>query len=118
MVYPAPAPPRVPLSVDYVQGVAREYVAAHPEIANEPSYDKLSAVAPLREGVIAALISRGYRAGRILGPDGAPYPQTIAFGNPDDPDARAYRVTAGGARISEAITVGCCDENVPGTEVH
>lgn len=114
---PAPAPP-APVTTEDVKNAARQYVASHPEIANEPSYVNEAAVAQLRDGVIAMLVSQGYRAGRILGPDGAPYPQMVAFGNSSDVDAKAYRVTAGGAAIREAINAGYCNDNIPWSDVH
>jgi hypothetical protein len=110
------APP--PITIDTVKEAAREYLTKHPEIAGEPSYENVAAVAQLREGVIASLISKGYKAGRILGPDGKPYDQMVAFGNIGDADAKAYRVTAGGGRISEAIKVGYLNDNIPWADVH
>lgn len=110
------APP--PITIDTVKDAAREYLAQHPEIANEPSYENRAAVAQLREGVIAILAAKGYRVGRILGPDGQPYDQMVAFGNVGDPDAHAYRVAAGGGPIREAITVGYCNDNIPWRDVH
>jgi hypothetical protein len=121
---PTPAAPVVPaanlppITIDLVKDVARQYVAQHPAIADAPSYEDTAAVAQLREGVIAALQAKGYKAGRILGPDGKPYDQMVAFGNPNDPQAQAYRVTAGGARISEAINVGYTDTPIPWGDVH
>jgi hypothetical protein len=115
---PAPAVAPPPITIDIVKDVARAYLAQHPEIANEPSYVNTAAVAQLREGVIAALVAKGYRAGRILGPDGQPYDQMVAFGNQNDAMAHAYRVTAGGARIGEAITVGYENDPAPWSDVH
>lgn len=112
----AVAPP--PITIDTVKDAAREYLAKHPEIENEPSYENRAAVAQLREGVIAILAAKGYRVGRILGPDGQPYDQMVAFGNLGDPDAHAYRVAAGGGPIREAITVGYCNDNIPWADVH
>jgi hypothetical protein len=108
----APEPPP-PISIDVVKGFAREYVAQHPEIQEAESYENEAAVAQLREGVIAMLNAKGYKAGRILGPDGKPYPQMIAFGNANDTQAQAYRVTAGGGPIRRAIEVGYCNDPIP-----
>ena len=69
------------------------------------------------ERVIATLEARGYRVGRIHGPDGKPYDQVIAFGNPGDPVAQPYRVTAGGGPIRRAIEYGYTDESVPWGDV-
>ncbi|MDB5100949.1 MAG: hypothetical protein JWM80_5370 [Cyanobacteria bacterium RYN_339] len=115
-VAPAAAPP--PITIDTVKDAAREYLAQHPEIANEPSYVNTAAVAQLREGVIAILNNKGYKAGRVLGPDGKPYDQVVAFGNANDPQAQPYRVTAGGGPIHEAITVGYTDASLPWADVH
>jgi hypothetical protein len=125
-VAPGAAPPAAPVAVadlppitiDTVKDAARQYIAQHPEIANEPSYENRAAVAQLREGVIAMLSAKGYKVGRILGPDGQPYDQMIAFGNPNDPKAQAYRVTAGGGPIHEAITVGYTNDPIPWSDVH
>ncbi|MDB5096128.1 MAG: hypothetical protein JWM80_549 [Cyanobacteria bacterium RYN_339] len=118
---PAPAPAQAappPISIDIVKGLATAYVAQHPEIAEAESYVDTAKVAQLREGVIAMLIAKGCRAGRILGPDGKPYDQMIAFGNANDPMAQAYRVTAGGGPIRRAITVGYTNDPAPWSDVH
>jgi hypothetical protein len=115
-VAPAVAPP--PISVEIVRQAAREYVAQHPEISERKSYEEVWAVGQLRDGVIAMLRARGYRAGTIFGPDGKPYDQMVAFGNANDPDAHAYRVTAGGGPIRRAIEASYCDDNIPWQDVH
>lgn len=115
---PAPAANLPPITIETVRQAAREFVAQHPEIANSPSYEQTTDVAKLREGVIAMLNAKGYRAGRVLGPDGKPYDQVIAFGNANDPLAHPYRVTAGGGRIERAIEAGYCDDDLPWSDVH
>jgi hypothetical protein len=114
---PVAAPPP-PITQEIVKEVARAYVAQHPELADRPSYEDTAAVARLREGVIAALKAKGYRAGRILGPDGKPYDQGVGFGNQNDGMAHSYRVTAGGGRIIRAIDAGYEDDPLPWSDVH
>jgi hypothetical protein len=119
---PAPAPALAanlpPITIDIVRQVAHDYLNQHPEIKDLPSYEAREAVSQLREGVIAELNRRGYKAGRILGPDGVPYDQCVAFGNAGDAKANAYRVTAGGGRIERAIDAGYCDDPIAWADVH
>jgi hypothetical protein len=53
----------------------------------------------------------------VLGPDGAPYYQLIAVGNPGDPDAVTYRVTAGGGPIRRALEQVYSDGHIPWSDV-
>ena len=91
-----------------VRNAANEYMASHPEIAGLSSYEALDAVAQLRDGTIAILISQGFNAKTIPGPDGVPYPQVVSVWKSGDTDTTDYRVTAGGGPIVQAIAAGYC----------
>jgi hypothetical protein len=91
--------------------------AITPGIGELPSYGPedggsvagLEAVAKLRDETINILRSRGFEARTTPDSSGVPYPQMIVvwkYG--EDSDATTYRVTAGGAKISEAINVAYC----------
>jgi hypothetical protein len=106
------------VTVDDVKNAAHQYLAAHPEISEAESYQDIAAVEQLRDGVLQILAAQGIRGGKVMGPDGKPYYQLVAIGNPTDPQATVYRVTAGGGPIRRAIEVAYSDGPIDWSGVH
>ncbi len=107
-----------------VRVAAREYLAAHPEIADLPSYNAAdggsdegeAAVARLRDGTIAILKTKGFNATTSGNP---PYPQVVTVWKNGDADKSVYRVAAGGGKIRDAIEAGYCGghESMAGEDI-
>src|SRR3990167_1317680 len=106
---------------DFYQGdvtsAAHAYLNANPQLANLSSATDLNAVAQLRDGVIAILISQGFNSEKEPSPDPYAngeyfYPQMVNVWKNGDPDKTSYRVTAGAGVISAAIGAGYCSGHV------
>ncbi|OHA26304.1 MAG: hypothetical protein A3D56_01845 [Candidatus Taylorbacteria bacterium RIFCSPHIGHO2_02_FULL_45_35] len=96
-----------------VRNAANQYLSANPQLANLSSATDLNAVAQLRDGTIAILISQGFNAEKSASPDPYAngeyfYPQMVNIWRNSDPDKTVYRITAGGGVISVAISAGYC----------